>query len=76
MSEIGVFGAYVRGEATVDSDIDILVAFDRPVGFFEFLGLEENSASGLAQRLTWLRRPRSNRGQASAFWMRWSWYDT
>lgn len=38
VSEIGVFGSCVRGEAAPGSDIDILVSFDRPVGFFKFLG--------------------------------------
>lgn len=41
VAEIGVFGSYARGEATGDSDIDILVEFSRPVGFFKFLELEE-----------------------------------
>jgi len=38
---IGVFGSYVRGEHTRESDIDILVEFTQPVGLFEFAGLEE-----------------------------------
>ena len=38
---IGIFGSVVRGEATENSDVDILVEFSRPVGFFEFLELEE-----------------------------------
>ena len=41
VAEIGVFGSYVRGEATGESDIDILVAFSKPMGFFKFLELEE-----------------------------------
>jgi len=41
VAEIGVFGSCVRGERTPDSDIDILAAFNRPVGFFKFLELEE-----------------------------------
>lgn len=28
ITELGVFGSYVRGEQTADSDVDILVAFD------------------------------------------------
>ena len=39
--EIGVFGSYVRGEQKKRSDIDILVAFKEPIGFFEFMDLEE-----------------------------------
>jgi hypothetical protein len=41
VTEIGVFGSCVRGQATGDSDIDILVEFNRPVGFFKFLELED-----------------------------------
>jgi len=38
---IGIFGSYVRGEQKETSDVDILVEFDKPVDFFEFLELEE-----------------------------------
>jgi hypothetical protein len=38
---IGVFGSYARGEQEEGSDIDILVEFSEPVGFFLFPDLEE-----------------------------------
>ena len=41
VSRIGIFGSVARGEQTEASDIDILVEFSRPVGFFTFLELEE-----------------------------------
>ena len=41
VSEIGVFGSYIRGEQNTESDIDVLVAFSQPVGLIEFIGLEE-----------------------------------
>ena len=41
VKEIGVFGSYARGEQGKDSDIDILVEFSKPIGFFKFLELEE-----------------------------------
>jgi len=41
VKEIGVFGSFVRGEQSKKSDIDILVEFNEPIGFFEFLELEE-----------------------------------
>jgi len=41
VKEIGIFGSYVREEARPDSDVDILVEFERPIGFFKFLELEE-----------------------------------
>ena len=37
---IGVFGSYVRGEQKRDSDVDVLVEFEEPVGLFEFMRLE------------------------------------
>lgn len=40
VSEIGVFGSYIRGEQESESDIDILVSFDKPIGFIKFMRLE------------------------------------
>ena len=40
VEKIGIFGSYSRDEQTEESDIDILVEFNRPVGF-EFLELKE-----------------------------------
>lgn len=41
VKEIGVFGSYVRNEQKNNSDADILVEFDRPIGLFKFMELEE-----------------------------------
>jgi predicted nucleotidyltransferase len=41
VKEIGIFGSYVRGEQKGRSDIDVLVEFTKPIGFFKFLDLEE-----------------------------------
>jgi hypothetical protein len=41
VDEIGIFGSYVRGEQTDESDVDILVTFKEPIDFFIFLHLEE-----------------------------------
>ncbi|MCU0848819.1 MAG: nucleotidyltransferase family protein [Spirochaetes bacterium] len=38
---IGIFGSYARGENGPESDVDILVEFLEPVGFFKFMELEE-----------------------------------
>ncbi|CAG0954085.1 hypothetical protein METP3_00382 [Methanosarcinales archaeon] len=40
VKSIGIFGSYARGEQTKKSDIDMLVEFDVPVGFFKFIDLE------------------------------------
>jgi len=48
---IGVFGSVARGEETTASDVDILVEFSRPVGFFTFLELEEYLSRVLGRRV-------------------------
>lgn len=45
LKEFGVkslmlFGSVARDEARTDSDVDLLVEFDRPVGLFTFLRLK------------------------------------
>ncbi len=32
VKEINIFGSYVHGEETSDSDVDILVEFEKPIG--------------------------------------------
>ena len=41
VKSIGIFGSFVRGEQKKDSDLDILVEFEKPIDFFQFLELEE-----------------------------------
>lgn len=41
IKELGIFGSYIRGEQKKRSDVDILVEFDEPVTFFEFVALEK-----------------------------------
>ena len=41
ISKIGLFGSYSRGEQDAESDIDLLVQFERPIGFFKFVAIEE-----------------------------------
>ncbi len=42
VTEIGIFGSYVRGEQNPDSDLDVLVNFSRPIGFVTFMQLEQH----------------------------------
>jgi hypothetical protein len=42
VSSLALFGSVARGEATPDSDIDLLVEFDRPVGLFELFALQDS----------------------------------
>ena len=49
VKEIGLFGSAARGEQKEGSDIDILVEFSSPVGFFDFIRLE-NFLSEILER--------------------------
>lgn len=40
VSNIELFGSYVRGEQRMDSDIDVLVEFDRNVSLLDVSGLQ------------------------------------
>lgn len=39
---LALFGSVVRGEQTETSDVDILVEFAEPIGFFDFIRLEDS----------------------------------
>lgn len=41
VKSLGIFGSYVKGKEREDSDIDILIEFDKPIGIFKFLEVEE-----------------------------------
>jgi len=51
VKEIGIFGSLVRGEQSEASDIDILVEFSEPVGFFAFIDLEDYLSEILAAKV-------------------------
>ena len=40
VSRLALFGSLARGEGRADSDADILVEFEQPVGFFAFARLQ------------------------------------
>ena len=40
VKSLAIFGSLARGDATENSDIDLLVEFDRPVGLFEFIRMK------------------------------------
>lgn len=41
VEELRIFGSYVRKEAEEGSDVDILVAFSKPISLFTFLEVED-----------------------------------
>jgi len=51
VKNLGVFGSVARGEEKKDSDIDMLVEFNSPVGFVEFIKLEYFLSDTLKQKV-------------------------
>ncbi len=47
----GVFGSVVRGEATADSDIDILVEIERRMSLLDFAGLKIELEEALGRKV-------------------------
>lgn len=45
-----IFGSYARGEARLDSDIDLLLDFEKPLGF-EFYTVHEELAEKLGREV-------------------------
>lgn len=46
-----LFGSFARGEANEESDIDLLVRFSKPIGLFDFVGVEQEFESVLGRRI-------------------------
>jgi uncharacterized protein len=40
VKSLAMFGSFVRGEAGPDSDVDLLVEFDRPIGLFTLIQVQ------------------------------------
>ena len=51
VEKIGIFGSYVRGEQRPDSDLDLMVTFSQPIGFFKFIELEDYLTEKLGVRV-------------------------
>jgi len=50
IKRLAIFGSFARDEATPDSDIDIMVEFDRPVGW-EIVDLKEELEQLIGRRV-------------------------
>ena len=51
VSRLEVFGSYVRGEQRKDSDLDVLVDFDREVSLLDVVGLEYFLSDNLGMKV-------------------------
>ncbi len=51
VASLSVFGSVARDEAGPDSDVDVLVEFNKPVGLFEFVRLQRYLESMLGRRV-------------------------
>lgn len=51
VSYIGLFGSYVRGENTPESDLDVLVEFSRTPTIFRFVHLENYLSDSLGVKV-------------------------
>lgn len=51
VKSLGLFGSYSRKEQSSESDIDILVELDKPIGFFKFIELEEYLSEKLGEKV-------------------------
>ena len=56
IGSLALFGSVVRGEAGTESDLDVLVEFDRPIDMFAFLALEEELARLAGRRVDLVTR--------------------
>lgn len=51
VKKLGVFGSVARGNQKKSSDVDILVEFSKPVGFFQFIKLEDYLSKILSRKV-------------------------
>ena len=51
VSSIGIFGSYSRKHQTEQSDLDLVVEFDRPIGMMAFVHLKNLLSDRLAVRV-------------------------
>jgi predicted nucleotidyltransferase len=50
-TKVAVFGSYVRDEEKIDSDIDIMVDFLKPIDLFDIVGIEQDLSENLGLRV-------------------------
>jgi len=51
VSRIGIFGSFINGNATEESDVDLLVDFSDTISLFQFVHLSDSITSFLNQKV-------------------------
>lgn len=51
VKKLGIFGSVVRDQQKKGSDVDMLVEFESPIGFFDFIRLENLLTDTLRQQV-------------------------
>lgn len=49
--KVSIFGSYARGDETKRSDIDVLVKFIRPIGFFKLVQIENDLSDLIGKKI-------------------------
>jgi uncharacterized protein len=57
ISRLRLFGSAARGEDRPDSDVDLIVEFEAPVGYFELIRAEEDLSTFFGRRVDLLTEP-------------------
>ena len=56
ITELGIFGSYVRGQQHSDSDLDMLISFQEPPSLLGFLRLENELSDQLGIKVDLVMR--------------------
>lgn len=51
IKKAALFGSYAYGKPGRNSDIDLLIEFDAPIGMFEFVAIEEKLAREIKKKV-------------------------
>ncbi|PIZ47826.1 DNA polymerase beta [candidate division WWE3 bacterium CG_4_9_14_3_um_filter_41_6] len=51
ISYLALYGSYARGEQKKDSDLDLLVAFDKKKGLLDLIGIEQSLSAILGVKV-------------------------
>jgi predicted nucleotidyltransferase len=51
VEHLSLFGSFARDEGRSDSDVDLLVEFNRPIGLFEFVRLQRELGARIGRQV-------------------------